>query len=65
LGSFSSSPLSFCSALPFIRPKKLAPQTSPGFAGLLSLHERDCGQRTWSRLGRLCCRFSSFPVESE
>ena len=29
-----------------------------------SCHEHDCGQRTWSRLGRLCCRFSSFPVES-
>jgi len=51
-----------CSA--FYKAQRACPSTSPGFAGLLSLHKRDCGQRTWSRLGRLCCRFSSFPVES-
>ena len=60
--SFSPLLPLLCSA--FYKAQRACPKTSPGFAGLLSLHERDCGQRTWSRLGRLCCRFSSFPVES-
>ena len=60
--SFSPLLPLLCSA--FYKAQRACPKTTPGFAGLLSLHERDCGQRTWSRLGRLCCRFSSFPVES-